>query len=166
MASGHASALVSKLQKSGLHRHDAIYQPSGALGDGRTKSSQRIPSAAKGPEPVSRPGDVRGCHSDFHEMAAKGRSRGIRQGARQAPAGAPSRRSQAQRRPPGRDRQRGGGLGAPVKRGTAEYKPHRSILWMAGGAEGFKDVELRPAPGRQWLSSRNLLSSRASQKLS
>ena len=157
MASRRPSALVSKLEESGLHRHDAVSQPSGALGDGRTKSSQRIASAAKGPEPESRPGDLRGSHSEFHETAAKGRSRGIRQGARQAPAGAPSRRSQAQRRPPGRDRQRGN-RGASVKRGDAEYQPHHSILWMAGGAEGFKDVELRPAPGRQWLSSEEICS--------
>jgi hypothetical protein len=52
----------------------------------------------------------------------------------------------------------GANFGAPVRRGAAEYQPHRSILWMAGGAEGFKDVELRPAPGRQWLSSEEICS--------
>ena len=52
----------------------------------------------------------------------------------------------------------GANFGAPVKRGAAEYQPHHSILWMAGGAQGFKDVELRPAPGRQWLSSEEICS--------
>jgi hypothetical protein len=52
----------------------------------------------------------------------------------------------------------GANFGASVKRGAAEYQPHHSILWMAGGAEGFKDVELRPAPGRQWLSSEEICS--------
>ena len=52
----------------------------------------------------------------------------------------------------------GADFGASVKRGKAEYQPHHSILWMAGGAEGFKDVALRPAPGRQWLSSEEICS--------
>ena len=62
----------------------------------------------------------------------------------------------------------GANFGAPVKRGAAEYQPHRSILWMAGGAEGFKDVELRPAPRQTMALVRgDLLSTHEnSQKLS
>jgi hypothetical protein len=52
----------------------------------------------------------------------------------------------------------GADFGVRFKRGDAEYQMHKSILWSVGGAEGFEDCQLRPAPGKQWVSPEEIRS--------